>query len=65
MPEGMESVPDFILESMMNNFSLECLVPQTEYAQGIEAVGEYISDNMVDACKGPLLDFADKFGIEI
>lgn len=65
LPEGLDSVPDFVLDSMLDNLSLECLVPQTAYKQGIEYVGEYISNNMVDICKGPLLDFVDKFGIEI
>lgn len=64
-PEELDAIPDFILETTMNNLSLECLVPSAEYKQGVEAVGEYVSENMINACKGPLLDFIDKFGIEV
>jgi len=28
-------------------------------------VGNYISENLYSACKGPLFDLMDKFGVEI
>lgn len=65
LPAGMDVIPDFILKTMFKDLSLECLVPQNIYTQGMEKVGEYIGDNMVDICKGPLFDAAEKFGVDL
>jgi len=65
MPPGMDFIPKFVLEKMFDNLSLECLVPEKIYKQGIEEFGEYISENMVEVCKGPLFDVAEKFGVDL
>lgn len=65
IPSQLEVVPDFILEKLLENLTLECLIPERVYTQGIEEVGDYIGENLHAACKGPLFDLMDKFGIEI
>src|SRR4030042_3473602 len=65
LPPGLDAIPDFIVEKMFENLSMECLVPKNVYQQGIEKAGEYIGDNIYEICRGPLLDFMDKFGIEV
>jgi len=65
LPEGANVIPDFILNAMLKDLSMECLVPQAVYSKGVEEVGEYIGDNMADICEGPLFDMADKLGIDL
>lgn len=65
IPSQLEVVPGFILEKLLENLTLECLIPERVYTQGIEEVGDYIGENLQVACKGPLFDLMDKFGIEI
>lgn len=65
LPEGMEVIPDFILNIIFKDLSMECLIPQTIYKKGMEGIGEYIGDNMTKACKGPLFDMADKYGVDL
>jgi hypothetical protein len=63
LPPGLDAVPNFIAEKMFENLSMECLVPEKIYQQGIEKTGEYIGDNIYEICKGPLFDLIDKFGL--
>ncbi len=65
LPSQLEAVPDFILDNLLKNLTLECLIPQKVYSEGTEKVGNYISENLYSACKGPLFDLMDKFGVEI
>ncbi len=65
LPEGLDVIPDFILEKMFEDLSFECLIPEKVYQKGIEDVGEYIGDNLVEACEGPLFDLAEKFGVDL
>jgi len=65
LPDELDLIPDFILNSMFKDLSMECLVPKTAYSRGMEYVGEYIGENMTEACKGPLFDMAEKFGIDL
>lgn len=65
LPSELGLVPDFILDTMFEDLSIECLIPETAYSKGIEYVGEYIGDNIVEVCKGPLFDMAEKFGIDL
>ncbi|MDP2910658.1 MAG: hypothetical protein Q8N58_02645 [bacterium] len=65
LPPGLDTIPNFIVEKMFENLSMECLVPKNVYQQGIEKAGEYIGDNIYEICRGPLFDFMDKFGIEV
>lgn len=64
LPEGLDVIPDFILEKIFEDLSFECLIPERVYNKGIEDVGEYIGDNLVEACKGPLFDLAEKWGVD-
>ena len=65
LPEGLDVIPNFILEKMFEDLSFECLIPEKVYQKGIEDVGEYIGDNLVEACEGPLFDLAEKFGVDL
>lgn len=65
LPEGLDVIPNFILEKMFEDLSFECLIPEKVYNKGIEDVGEYIGDNLVEACEGPLFDLAEKFGVDL
>jgi len=65
LPAGMEMIPDFILKAMFKDLSMECLIPQEISIEGMEKVEKYIGDNMVDICKGPLFDVAEKFGVDL
>ncbi len=65
LPEGLGVIPDFILEKIFEDLFFECLIPEKVYQKGIEDVGEYIGDNLVEACEGPLFDFAEKFGVDL
>jgi len=65
LPEGAGWIPDFILDSVMKDLSMECLIPSSVYGKGVEGFMDYIGENMKDACKGPLFDIADRFGIEL
>ena len=64
VPEGLDVIPDFILEKVFEDLSFECLIPEKVYQKGIEDVGEYIGDNLVEACEGSLFDLAEKFGVD-
>ena len=65
MPEDMEGIPSFIIEKLLKDLSMECLVPESVYKKGMEDVGEYVGENMSKICKGPLFDMAEKFGVEL
>ncbi len=65
LPQGLDVIPNFILEKMFKDLSFECLIPERVYQKGIEDVGEYIGDNLVEACEGPLFDLAEKFGVDL
>jgi len=65
LPSGLDSVPEFIIEKILNSATLECSVPKKVYSQGMEELGEYIGDNMYEACDGPLFDMAEKFGVDL
>lgn len=65
LPEGMDVIPDFILKMIFKDLSIECLVPQTIYKKGVESAGEYIGNNLTEACKGPLFDMAEKYDIDL
>ncbi len=65
LPEGLDVIPNFILEKMFEDLSFECLIPEKVYQKGIEDVGEYIGDNLVEACESPLFDLAEKFGVDL
>jgi len=65
LPEGLDAIPDFILEKMFKDLSFECLIPEKVYEKGIEDVGEYIGNNLVEACEGPLFDLAEQFGVDL
>lgn len=65
LPDELDLIPDFMLNSMFKDLSMECLVPKTAYSKGMEYVGEYIGENMTEICKGPLFDMAEKFGINL
>ena len=65
LPKRLDIIPDFILEKIFEDLSFECLIPEKVYQKGIEGVGEYIEDNLVEACEGPLFDLAEKFGVDL
>lgn len=65
LPEGLNVIPGFILEKVFEDLSFECLIPEKVYQKGVEDVGEYIGDNLVEACRGPLFDLAEKFGVDL
>jgi len=65
LPEGLGLIPDFILEKVFEDLSFECLIPEKVYQKGVEDVGEYIGDNLVESCEGPLFDLAEKFGVDL
>jgi len=65
LPEGLNVIPDFLLDKVFEDLSFECLIPEKVYKKGIEYVGEYIGENLVEACKGPLFDLAEKFGVDL
>ena len=65
LPEEAKAVPKFVLDAMLKDLTMECLVPQEVYLQGIENVGGYIGENLTTVCKGPLFDIADKLGIDL
>ncbi len=65
LPPGLTGIPDFILDKMFTNLSLECLIPEKIYKQGLEEIGDYIGENMAEVCKGPLFDLAEKFGVDL
>lgn len=65
LPQGLDVIPNFILEGLFENLSLECLIPERVYNKGIDQVGDYVGENMYEACKGPLFDLAEKFGVDL
>ena len=65
LPEGLDVIPNFILGKVFEDLSFECLIPEKVYQKGIEDVGEYIGDNLVEVCEGPLFDLAEKFGVDL
>jgi len=65
MPEEMEGLPVFIIEKMLQDLSMECLIPESIYRQGIDKTGEYVGENMSKICEGPLFDMAEKFGVDL
>ena len=65
MPEGLKGAPGFIIEKLLEDLSMECLVPESIYKQGIEKTGEYVGENMSKVCEGPLFDMAEKFGVDL
>lgn len=65
LPEGMDMIPDFILNIIFKDLSMECLIPQAIYKEGMESVGDYVEENVTEICKGPLFDIADKYGIDL
>lgn len=65
LPPGLDVVPDFLIEKMFENLSMECLVPEKIYKQGMDSVGDYIGENIYEVCKGPLFDWTEKFGINL
>ena len=64
IPSQLEIVPSFILDKILESFSMECLIPKKIYTQGLEDTREYIADNMFDACRGKTIDLLKKFGVE-
>lgn len=65
VPPGLEAVPDFMLEKMFENLSMECLVPEEIYNQDMESIGNYIGENIYQVCKGSLFDWAERLGIDL
>lgn len=65
LPEGMNTIPDFVLNIIFKDLTMECLIPQIVYKKGMESVGEYIGENMTEVCEGPLFDMADKYGVDL
>lgn len=65
LPPEADWVPSFVLEGMLENLSMECLVPSSVYEKGMEGFTEYIEENMEEVCKGPLFDLMDKFDMKI
>ena len=65
LPPGLDIVPDFMLEKMFENLSMECLVPKEIYNQDMESIGNYIGENIYQVCKGSLFDWAERFGIDL
>lgn len=64
VPSQLEILPSFMLDKVLESFSMECLIPKKVYTQGLEDTGEYIADNMFDACRGKVIDMLKKFGVE-
>lgn len=64
IPSQLEILPSFILDRILESFSMECLIPKKVYTQGLEDTREYIADNMFDACRGTTIDLLKKFGVE-
>lgn len=65
VPDSLKTVPDLILKIVFEDSSMECLVPQEVYIEGLEKVGKYIGENMENICEGPLFDVAEKFNIDL
>ena len=60
----LDILPSFMLDKILESFSMECLIPKKTYTQGLEDTREYIADNMFDACRGKTIDLLKKFGVE-
>ncbi|MBU2545509.1 zinc ribbon domain-containing protein [Patescibacteria group bacterium] len=65
LPDGMDMIPEFVLNIIFEDLTMECLIPQTVYKEGMEGVGTYIGENMTEVCKGPLFDMAEKYGVDL
>ena len=65
MPEDMEGLPSFLIEKLLKDLSMECLIPDSIYKKGMDETGEYIGENMSKVCEGPLFDMAEKFGVDL
>lgn len=64
IPSQLDILPSFMLDKILESFSMECLIPKKTYTQGLEDTREYIADNMFDACRGKTIDLLKKFGVE-
>jgi hypothetical protein len=64
LPPELEDVPEFMIDKLFNNATLECLIPKTVYNEGMEELGNYIGENMHEVCDGPLFEMAEKLGID-
>ena len=64
IPSQLEILPSFMLDKILEGFSMECLIPEKTYTQGLEDTREYIADNMFDACRGKVIDLLKKLGVE-
>ncbi len=64
VPSQLDILPSFMLDKILESFSMECLIPKKTYTQGLEDTREYIADNMFDACRGKTIDLLKKFGVE-
>jgi len=60
----LESLPSFLSDKITEDLSIECLIPEKVYTEGIEKTTEYIADNMFEVCRGKALDFLSKYGVE-
>ena len=65
LPESMSLIPSFVSDSVFKDLSMECLVPQSVYTQGIEKIGEYVKENSTESCKGSLIEMLDKLNIDL
>lgn len=59
--EFLEKIPSFIRGFILKSLHGECLVPQNVYTLGMEETMEYLGENMLDVCRGNLLDFFAKY----
>ena len=64
IPSQLEILPSFILDKILEDFSMECLIPKKIYTLGEEETREYIADNMLDVCRGKVIDLLKKLGVE-
>ncbi len=64
IPSQLEILPSFMLDKILESFSMECLIPKRIYTQGLEDTREYIADNMFDACRGRTIDLLKNLGVE-
>lgn len=60
VPAQFESLPDFILKGLIEDLSMECLIPKSYYEKGTETAVGYALENTKDVCKGNLLDIINK-----
>ncbi len=64
IPSQLDVIPSFMLDKILESFSMECLIPKRIYTLGEEDTREYIADNMFDACRGKTIDLLKSLGVE-